>query len=419
MNDNVIFHIDVNSAFLSWEACRRLYILGDGLDLRTIPSAVGGSQESRHGIILAKSIPAKAYKIQTGESLLSARKKCPGLVVVPPDYSLYVEASKAFIRILREFSPCVEQYSIDEAFCDMTGTHRLYGTPVSAAHCLKDRIHRELGFTVNIGVSTNKLLAKMAGDFKKPDMVHSLFPEEVSSKLWPLNVGDLFFVGRATQKKLYGLGITTIGELARSDLKMLRYHFKSHGEVIYNFANGIDSSQLYDIPSANKGYGNSLTLAKDVTSRDIAHMILLSLTETVASRLRTDEARASCISVSITDWNFSRTSHQRNILSSTNITAEIHSVACGLFDELWDNTTPIRQLGIQTGRIRQGPCRQYNLFDMHKYDRLEKLDGAVDEIRRRYGEDSIKRACFAGNRTPHMSGGLDRARRTGITKPVS
>lgn len=418
MHDSVIFHIDVNSAFLSWEACRRLYLLGEKPDLRTIPSVVGGSRETRHGIVLAKSIPAKAYKIQTGESLFSALKKCPDLTIVPPDYPLYVNASKSFIRLLREFSPCVEQYSIDEAYCDLTGTHHLYGNPVAAAHYLKEKIHRELGFTVNIGVSVNRLLAKMAGDFKKPDMVHSLFPEEIPEKLWPLDVGDLFFVGRASRNKLYKLGIRTIGELAQADIALLRYHLKSHGKTIHDFANGIDSSQLYDTPPDNKGYGNSITLSRDVTSREEAHIVLLSLSETVGARLRADEARASCVSVSITDWNFSHASHQCSLCSPTGITAEIAAAACRLFDELWDNLTPVRQLGVHTSRIQQGNCRQYNFFDRYNYDQLEKMDQAVDEIRLRYGEDAIKRACFIGNRTPHMSGGLDKARRTGITKPL-
>ena len=255
MFDKIIFHVDVNSAFLSWEAVYRSKILSETLDLREIPSAVGGDVEKRHGIILAKSQPAKKYNIQTGESIREALNKCPDLTLVPPHYDLYEKSSKAFIEILREYSSCVEQYSIDEAYCDMTGTEYLFGTPVVAATMIKDRIHRELGFTVNIGISNNKLLAKMAGDFKKPNLVHTLFPEEIE-KMWRLPVSDLFYVGRATTKALLKLGIQTIGDLAKADVNLLRSHLKSHGEVIWCFANGIDVSTVEPQPIANKGYGN-------------------------------------------------------------------------------------------------------------------------------------------------------------------
>lgn len=418
MSRPIIFHIDVNSAFLSWEACYRIHMLGESLDLRDIPSVVGGDQEKRHGIVLAKSTPAKKYNIQTGEPLVSAMKKCPGLVVIPPNYDLYVKSSQAFIKILKEFSPAVEQYSIDEAYCDMTGTERLYGTPIAAAYLLKDRIYEELGFTVNVGCSNNKLLAKMAGDLKKPNMVHSLFPEEVSEKMWPLDVRELFFVGRATEKKLRSLGIHTIGELAHTDVNILRLHLKKQGELIHSYANGIDVSSLHQIAPPNKGYGNSITIPMDVSTADSAKMVLLSLCETVGTRLRADEMKASCISVSLTDCDFNYASHQCNILTATNITNEIHRTVCKLFDELWDKKSPIRQLGVHTSKLSSEDFRQYNMFDMYRYDKLEKLDSAIDKIRERYGEDSVKRACFLDGPLDHMSGGIDRAKRTGITKPL-
>ena len=214
--ERIIFHIDVNSAFLSWEAVFRLHYLNATIDLREIPSAIGGDQEHRHGIILAKSIPAKKYRIQTGETILEATRKYPALYLAPPNYGLYEQCSQAFIDLLKEYAGEVEQYSIDEAFVDMSGTRLLYGDPVSIATRMKDRIREELGFTVNIGISSNKLLAKMASDFQKPDRVHTLFPEEIPRKMWVLPVSDLFFVGRATTKKLFALGIKTIGELAHA-----------------------------------------------------------------------------------------------------------------------------------------------------------------------------------------------------------
>ena len=207
----VIFHIDVNSAFLSWEAVYRLRHLGGTVDLRQETAAVGGDISQRHGIILAKSLSAKKYGIRTGESIPEALRKCPDLLLVPPNYGLYQRCSQAFLRILREYSPAVEQFSIDEAFVDMTGTDLLWGDPVETARKIAGRIREELGFTVNIGVSSNKLLAKMASDFEKPDRVHTLFPEEVPEKMWPLPVGELFQVRRATLRQIQLLNIHTIG----------------------------------------------------------------------------------------------------------------------------------------------------------------------------------------------------------------
>ncbi|MDD3140764.1 MAG: DNA polymerase IV, partial [Lachnospiraceae bacterium] len=226
MRNKIIFHIDVNSAFLSWEAVYRLRFLNARIDLRDIPSAIGGDMAMRHGIILAKSIPAKKYGIKTGETLMEARQKCPNLLIAPPNYGLYEQCSKAFMDILKEYSPTVEQYSIDEAYVDMSGMESLLGNPEQAAEDLKNRIARELGFTVNIGISENKLLAKMASDFQKPHRVHTLYPEEIPEKMWKLPVSDLFFVGRATTRKLIQLGIQTIGQLAQADPTLLRFHLK-------------------------------------------------------------------------------------------------------------------------------------------------------------------------------------------------
>ena len=212
--DSIVFHIDVNSAFLSWEAVNRAK-KGMEPDLRTIPSAIGGDMAKRHGVILAKSIPAKQYNVRTGESIMEARKKCPNLLIISPNHKLYKKYSNAFMDILREYTPDVEQFSIDEAFMDMTGTQLLFGEPIAAANQIKDRIKKELGFTVNVGISSNKLLAKMASDFQKPDLVHTLFPDEIRTKMWGLPVSDLFFVGRVTTKKLL-THKTVAGENARN-----------------------------------------------------------------------------------------------------------------------------------------------------------------------------------------------------------
>jgi len=411
MFDKVVFHIDVNSAFLSWEAVYRIKHLGGKLDLRDIPSVIGGDQEKRRGIILAKSLSAKQYGIQTGQSIIEAKQKCPELLIVPPNYNLYEKSSRAFINILKDFTPSVEQYSIDEAYMDMTGIN-LFGTPVETANILKDRIHNELGFTVNIGVSSNKMLAKMASDFRKPDLVHTLFPDEMKDKMWRLPVSELFFVGRATTKKLFSLGIKTIGELANTDIDILKLHFKKHGEMIWDFANGHDFSLVESTPPPNKGYGNSTTIPFDVTDPSIAKMVLLALAETVASRLRHANVKAEIVTVGIKDYEFHYASHQMVLISPTNITVEIHKYASRLFERLWDGK-PIRHLGIHTSRIKdQTANRQLNMFDYTDYDRLEKLDQAVDIIRDRYGIDAVKRAVFVKGPIDHLSGGISREKRT-------
>lgn len=310
--NRVIFHVDVNAAYLSWEAVYRLRHLGAKEDLRRQAAGVAGDAAMRHGIILAKSVPAKKYGIRTGESILEAKRKCPSLILVPPHYQLYEKASKAFIEILKEFSPAVEQYSIDEAFMDMTGTEFLWSSPREGADMVRERIERELGFTVNIGISSNKVLAKMASDFEKPNKVHTLFPEEITEKLWPLPVSNLFFTGERTRKKLEGLGIYTIGELARTAPEILISHLKTQGEVLWAFANGMDNSPVEQEPEANKGYGNSLTLPFDVTDAQQALLALLGLSETLGARMRKDQVRAQVFSVSIKTWIFANILIRRN-----------------------------------------------------------------------------------------------------------
>ena len=387
----VIFHIDVNSAFLSWEAVEQLRN-GSPVDLREIPSAVGGDIDTRHGVILAKSIPAKKYKITTGEPVVDALRKCPDLVLVKPHHALYSEQSAAFMSILQQYSDCIEKFSVDEAFVDMTGTRRLFGAPVEAANRIREQVYRELGFTVNVGVSSNKLLAKMASDFEKPNKVHTLFPEEIERKMWPLPVGDLLFVGKATVRQLNSIGIRTIGELAREDRKLLVQKFGKAGEVMWRFANGMDDSSVEPIRADNKGYGHSTTLAFDVTDAATAKKILLELTDKVCMRLRRDDAKVETVSVQFRFSDLSRASHQCTLPNATNITQEIYGYVCKLFDEKWDHT-PIRLLGVSTSRVaKEDGGRQMNLFDDTDYEKLEKLDRAMDSIRDRFGTGAIRRA---------------------------
>ena len=392
MNKKIIFHIDVNSAFLSWEALRLLEN-GYETDIRTIPSIIGGDREMRHGIVLAKSTPAKKYGVVTAEPIAQALKKCPNLAIFPSHHDYYHKCSNAFMNILRRYAPIVEQYSIDEAFCDMSGTSSLYGDLVEFAHKLKGIIFEELGFTVNIGVSTNKLLAKMASDFEKPYKVHTLFPEEIPAKLWPLPVRDLFFVGKSSYSKMQNLGIRTIGDLAKMDIDILRLHFKKQGETFYNFANGIATDALEINEPQNKGYSNAITLPYDVTDASAAHQILLSLCEVTCSRIRADKAFVNVVGVQIVDCEFNKTSKQMSLDRSTNATVEVYDFAIQLFDQLW-NKQPIRLLSVNTSKASDENYEQFDLFDNGKCEKLRELDSAIDKIRDKYGDKSIVRASL-------------------------
>ena len=389
----VIYHSDVNSAFLSWEAHHRLHDLGETVDLREIPSIIGGDRESRHGIVLAKSVPAKQFGIVTGEPIVKALQKCPNLYIAKPDFSVYVERSRAFLALLRRYAPVVEQFSIDEAFCDMTGTEGLYGDLVAFAHKIKDEVREELGFTVNVGISTNRLLAKTASDFKKPDLVHTLFPEELPKKFWPLPVEDLLYVGHSTAERLRTLGIRTIGDLARIDEGILFSHFKKQGIFLHEAANGIDTAPVSDEPTASKSYGNSTTLPADVTNGAEAERVLLALCEKVGARIRKDRAYVSMVSVTIKDSDLKSRSRQKQLPAPDNSTEQLYAVSRKLFYELWDGC-PIRLLGVSTGHVTEDDCFQYDLFDTGRREKLSKLNAAVDEIRTKYGNAALKRACF-------------------------
>lgn len=415
-----IFHIDVNSAFLSWSAAYRVRVLGETSDLRSIPSAVAGCRETRQGIILAKSAPAKKYGIKTGEPIFKALQKCPELIIVPPDYGLYVEASRHFTATLRQIAPVVEQYSIDEAWADMSGTEGLYGSALAAAELIRRRVREELGFTVNIGISTNKLLAKMAGDFEKPDKIHTLYPWEIKDKLWPLPVRALFMVGPATEKKLHLLGIETVGQLAAADPLLLRQKLHKPGVDLWNSANGRYSDLLLAQPTENKGYGNATTLPTDVTDAPSAYRILFSLCETVGARMRHDKKAARCLGIGLKSSAFVTFGHQMTLPNATDSTEELFRYACILFDEAWDGETPLRQLGVQVNRLEQAPLRQYDLFSVvsaEAYERKAKLDNVIDDLRERYGEGVLRRARFVGDAVV-LAGGLSRERHTGITKPL-
>lgn len=405
MNKRIIMHIDANSAYLSWQAAYDLQ-KGSNVDLRDIPSVVGGSQEDRRGIVLAKSIPAKAFGIQTGEVIWQARQKCPGLVVIPPNYELYMKASNALYSLIKDYSPEVQRFSVDEMFLDYTGMETFFGEPIEAAHKIKDMVKKELGFTVNIGIGENKLTAKIAGDFKKPDMVHTLYNNEIPSKMWILPVEDLFMVGRKTKKKLKEININTVGDLANADIKFLQNRLKSFGLLLWQYANGIENSAVSVSSKMNiKGIGNSTTIRFDVEDKRTACKVLLSLTESVAMRLRGAKACCSVVSVEIRTSQLNFYSHQRKLLVPTSITGDIYAAAAELFEECWMGEK-IRHMGVRVSELSGDDFVQASLFDDKNRQKREALDSAIDSIRYKYGKSSIMRAVLADGEFSPVSGGV-------------
>lgn len=404
-NNRVIFHIDVNSAYLSWSAVHRLQ-QGDLLDIRDIPSVVGGDPVTRHGIVLAKSIPAKKFNIQTGETLYSALQKCPDLYIVRPQYDTYMRCSNAMVDILKEYTNVIQRFSVDECFLDFTAMENLYPDYIKLAYEIKDRIKNELGFTVSIGISNNKLLAKVASDIRKPDAVITLFPSEIREKMWPLPVEDLFMVGRATLPKLHKLNIFTIKDLANYDLKILKDQLKSHGVMIWNYANGIENSAVKKSNHIEmKGIGNSTTLSFDITNKVEAYRVILSLCETVGMRLRDSGNCCSLVSLHFRTNEFYGYSKQRKIYYYTDCTKKISEVAYNLFDELWKGES-LRHIGVRVSELCTNEFTQVTLFEEKDNKRNSELDKTIDNIRKRFGPKSIFRATFLNSGIKPLMGGV-------------
>lgn len=392
--ERIIFHIDVNSAYLSWSALKLLQEHPESTDIRTIPAIIGGNRETRHGIVLAKSVPAKKiYHIQTAEPVASALKKCPSLTIVPPDHQLYSRYSKKFVGFLRSLTPEIEQVSINECFLDYTGIAHHFPSPEAGAAYIRNYIFEQFGFTVNVGISSNKVLAKMASDFEKPNKTHTLFPEEIQQKMWPLPISSLFMAGHASVAVLQKLEINTIGDLARTHPSILSLHLKSHGKMLWEYANGIDPSPIESEPAQAKGIGNSTTLARDLTTASEAYPILEQLCQKVGSRLKAAGQSANNLCVEIKYASFDKYTRQMPLTAPTQEGKELYRCACVLFDALW-NGNPIRLLGVRSGKLTNaGEPFQMDLFS---YDpvataKRQKLDQAMEKIKKKYGSDAIHR----------------------------
>lgn len=395
---SIIFHIDVNSAYLSWTAVEQLKN-GAEVDLRTIPSIIGGDQKSRHGVVLAKSVPAKKYGIRTGEPVANAFRKCPNLVTAPPDHKLYHQYSERLMVFLRSYTDQIEQVSVDECYMDFTEIAGNYSSPVEGAMEIKNEVYRRFGFTVNVGISSNKLLAKMASDFEKPNKVHTLFPEEIPVKMWPLPVRELFMAGRSSVETLNKLEIHTIGDLANTDPAILELHLKSHGRKLWEFANGMDESRVEKEKAEAKGIGNSVTLPKDVETEEEAGRILNELAESVSRRLRNAGQKAGMLSVEIKYHTFTSVSHQKQVEQAINQKQDIYMAAMQLFRELW-NGEPIRLLGIRSSKlVEESEPQQLSIFDIpvkseeeiRREKKIARLDAALDKVRKKYGKEIVQK----------------------------
>ena len=386
----IIFHVDVNNAFLSWSAVDLLN-QGYSLDIRKIPSVIGGDEEKRHGIVLAKSPIAKKYGIKTAETLYLARKKCPNIEIFPPNYKFYVEESMKFYNYLKQYTPVIEQASIDECFLDLTGTSYLYDDILKLAYKIKNDIKEQFGFTVNVGIANNKLCAKMASDFLKPDKVHTLFDYEIKDKMWPLPVGDLLFVGKSTASTLESIGIKTIGELANSDSEKLSKYFKNQTMDLINRAKGISNSKVIVDYGNNKCISVSRTLESDTENKEILKKILLDMSNQVGLRARQNHLFAKNVAITYKLASFKSYSHGKTLHNPINNTMDIYETVIELFNET-NFKEKVRSIGVRLSDLTEIENEQVSLFSNNKND--NEIQEVMDNINSKYKNTVVMPAIF-------------------------
>ncbi len=387
----IIFHVDVNNAYLSWTAVK---LLKDGYkkDIRLIPSVIGGDEDSRHGIVLAKSPVAKKMGIKSAETLYMARKKCKDVMVFPPDFDWYQEQSNNFYNYLKKYTPDIERASVDECFLDLTNTNYLYKDYVALAHKIKDDIKKMYGFTVNVGIGNNKLLAKMASDFEKPDKVHTLFSDEIETKMWPLPVDDLLFVGKSSSKLLHSIGIDTIGDLAHADRELLSKYYKSRVDDLIDAANGIDDSKVISDYGSNKSISISRTLLKDTNDLRELKKMFLNLTNSISLRARKANLYAGVIAITLRTSGFKNLSHQLSLATPTNNTMEIYDKVMVLLREV-DKSEPFRLIGIRLDKLSSTRDSQTSFLESDE-EKDESLQKVLDNINSKYDNSVIMPAIF-------------------------
>lgn len=395
MKERIVFHIDVNNAFLSWTA---VYLLKKGYkqDIRKIPSIICGDEKERSGIVLAKSPVAKKYGIVTAETIYSARKKCPNLEMYPPNYNLYSTCSKNLYNYLCQYSPQIEQYSIDECFIEMTGTSYLYKDYIELAYKIKEDIKRLFGFTVNVGIGNNKLCAKMASDFEKPDKVHTLYKNEIEDKLWPLDVGDLFMIGKKTKEELNKLNIKTIKDLAYADSNILERHFKSHAKYMKEASWGIDNTKVEPRSSKRESISTTETLKHDYTDEEKLKEILYRQSDDVARQLRKQGDYANTVAIIFKNNQFKTYSSQSKLKLPSNNTKDIYELAVKIFDTNYKND-PIRLIGIRLSDFQSSKEEQISLFSEEKSTETvenDEIQRTIDIINSKFGKSLLAPASL-------------------------
>ena len=386
--ERIIMHIDVNNAFLSWSAIDLLN-KGYKYDIRNSYAVIGGDESKRSGIVLAKSTPCKKLGIQTAETLYQARKKCRVLKVFPPNYAFYQKMSKELFKIISKYTPDIEIASIDECYIDYGKTMLINGDPIEFAYKLQKEINDTLHFTVNIGIANNKLCAKMASDFTKPNKVHTLFKNEIKEKMYPLPVGDLFGIGKKSVSKLKQIGINKIEDLAYYDEKKLTIFFKNQAKHMIELAQGIDNTEVISEKNDFKSISMTTTLPIDITQIDDAYDELRKISETIAQNLRKEEKYAYVIAVILKSNSFITKNHQTKLVNPTNTGIEIYKKAKQLLKEMWDDE-PIRLIGIRLDNLVADYGYQASIFEnVDEKIKNEKLEKVIDQIKNKYGSKSI------------------------------
>ena len=385
-----ILHVDVNNAFLSWTAVEMLKE-GSKIDIRQIPAIIGGDESKRSGIVLAKSMKAKECGVKTADTIYQARIKCPNLKIFPSNFPIYRKYSNQLYQLLLEYTDKIERFSIDECFLDMTNYLR-NDTLLNKGYEINRRVREELGFTVNVGVANNKLLAKMASDFTKPYRVHTLWKKKKKKKMWTLPVSELFMLGKKTVPKLYNMQIKTIGDLAKTDKTKLEKKFGKHGILMWEYANGIDSSEVKYLPEKPKCIGNSVTLPKNISDIDKLEEIVLTISEQVAYRLRKEKLYANTVNVQLRTKNFEDTSHQKKLPEATDTTKQIYMTAKELLHEMYHKGQEIRLVGVRVDNLTDKKDEQISLFNENKNEKQEKLDKVIDQLKNKYGYNAVTRA---------------------------
>lgn len=395
MQDRVILHSDCNCFYASVEMLHRP-------ECRHVPMAVGGDPEARHGIVLTANYMAKRYGVKTGMALWQARQVCPDIVFVPPNMDLYLKFSRMAHEIYADYTDLQEPYGIDESWLDVTDSCSLKGDGLSIAKEISNRMKSELGITVSIGVSYNKIFAKLGSDYKKPDAITTMGREEYQTKAWNLPVSDLLYVGRSTDKKLRTLGIKTIGDLAKADERIIRSHLGKMGSVLIAFANGLDDSPVRkeNTNAPIKSIGNSTTTPRDLENNLDVKIIIYALAESVATRLRDNGFKCRTVEITVRDNELYHFSRQKKVTNVTNITSEIADAAFSLFLDNYSWEHPIRSIGIRgCDLVTEDYSEQLSLFSDYAYRQKQmKMDEAVDYIRQRFGYYSVQRGLMYQDR---------------------